>query len=424
MMPPVADATPAARRRAILGWSLYDLANTVFFLLVVTLHLPRHLARISGDESTVAWSYVPTMLVAAFLSPALGALVDRAGRAKACTFGITVVCCAATLLLGWPATALGVSLIYAIARFSYEMASVPYNALLPSVAAAGATGAISGLGVALGYVGNVVALGLLALLGLESDFAVYAFAAALFFLFTLPFHLWVREPPAPAGARCGWRDVVGATTSTWSALKRQFREPARRTYLLGMLLVCDALNTVLVQIGRYAARPEGLGLSDDGVLTFLMAVQGSAIAGGVLLGRLADRRTGRRATLLAIALLLLGVAAAQFLPGFWLRTIAMSVLGGAGLAGVWAAGRQWLVELVPPREIGEAFGFYGLVQRASVLTLFPFTWMFDRPSADGSHSYGPSVVLLLAVLAAGFELLRRTPAQRAPETAPVSASRS
>ena len=134
-----------ARRRAIIGWALYDLANTIFFLLVVTRYLPKQLFEITGSESAVSWSLVPTMLVAAILSPALGALVDRAGRAKALTFAITLVCCVATALLGFPKTALGVSLVYVVARFTYEMASVPYNALLPSVAAQAGLGAISGL---------------------------------------------------------------------------------------------------------------------------------------------------------------------------------------------------------------------------------------------------------------------------------------
>jgi UMF1 family MFS transporter len=408
MMRSVPVPPHAARRRAVLGWSLYDLANTIFFLLVVTLYLPKQMAQITGDERAVAWSYVPTMLVAAFLSPALGAFVDRAGRARTLTFAITCLCCAATALLGWQKTALALSLVYAFARFTYEMASVPYNALLPTVAAQAGLGGISGLGVALGYLGNIVALALLRFFGLEDRgyAAVYGFTAGLFLAFTLPLQWWVREPPAAAPAPWRWGDLAAATLDTLRALKRQFRQPARRGYYLGTLLVCDAVNTVLVQLGRYAQREEGLGLSDDDVKTFLMAVQISAIAGGLMLGRLADRFTGRRVTLASVALLSLGIVTAQFLPGFWLRTVAMSVLGGAGLAGVWAAGRKWLVDLVPPAEIGEACGFYGLAQRASVVTLFPFTALFEA-----TGSYDMPVLLLLALLAAGFELLRRTPAR-------------
>ena len=413
--PPAPSDPPGlkrARRRAIIGWALYDLANTIFFLLVVTRYLPKQLFEITGSESAVSWSLVPTMLVAAILSPALGALVDRAGRAKALTFAITLVCCVATALLGFPKTALGVSLVYVVARFAYEMASVPYNALLPSVAAQAGLGAISGLGVALGYLGNVLALALLLVLDLEGRYgywAVYTFAAFLFFAFTLPLQFWVSEVSPARPGPAGWRALAGATGSTFRAFGRQLRDPVRRNFLIGTFLVCDAINTVLVQVARYADRPEGLDLSDDGVLNFLIAIQVSAIVGGILLGRIADRISGRRTMLLSVAMLALGMASAQFLPGFWLRVVAMGVLGGAGLAGVWAAGRQWLVALVPREEIGEAFGFYGLAQRASVVTLLPFTTLFDR-----TQSYTSSVLLLLAFFLAGFVLLHRTPARAGP----------
>jgi UMF1 family MFS transporter len=392
----------------VLGWSLYDLANTIFFLLVVTRYVPEHLAKLTGSESAVAYAYVPAMLVSALLSPALGAVVDRAGRARRLTLVITIACCAFTVAMGAVSSALALGLLYAAARFSYEMAAVPYNALLPALASEGAVGRVSGIGVALGYAGNVLAFALILAFGLDQHgyWAVYLLAAVLFLGFTLPLHFWVVEPPAANPGSIGPRAIAVSVAGTLRALRRQLSIPARRDYLIGTFLVCDVVNTVLAQVARFAARPEGLALSGRGVTWFLLAVQGSCIVGGFLFGRGSDRHGGRRMMLLSVALLTAGLAVAQFLPGYWLRVTAMGTIGGAGLAGVWAAGRQWLVELVPRSEIGEAFGFYGLAQRASLVTLFPFTAL-----VDSTGSYAGSVAVLLVVLLAGAAFLAHAPAR-------------
>ncbi len=400
-------------RRTVISWSLYDLANTVFFLLVATKYLPKQLAEWTGSESTIAFATVPAMLLSALFSPALGALVDRGGRARALTLGLTIICCLLTAAMGVAPTPFVLALLYLGARLCYELAGVPYNALLPALVGRESVGVVSGIGVALGYAGNLVAIGLILAFGLDryGYWLLYLLAAAFFFVFTLPLRCWVPEPPPAHPGATSRRVLVGAWVETFGALRRQLRDPARRCFFLGTFLVCDVVNTVIVQVARFAEQPEGLGLSSVGVSWFLLGVQLSCVAGGFLLGRASDRRNGRWAMLLSVALLASGLAIAQFGPSLWLRVGAIGTLGGAGLAGVWACSRQWIVHLVPPAELGEAFGVYGLVQRASLLTLYPFTLLDDR-----TQSYAGSVGLLLLALVGGFVLLWRAPARVAGET--------
>lgn len=412
-----ADPTATAPRRAVLAWSLYDLANTVFFLLVATRYFPEQLAERTGSESAVALTYVPAMLLSAFLSPALGALVDRIGHARALAFGLTLACCAATVGMAIADGTVALALLYVAARFAYEMAAVPYNALLPALAGAGTIGAISGAGVALGYVGNLFAFGLILAFDLDAHGygALYLLAAALFIGFTLPMRFLVAEQPPtrldPLPRRRG-ELLRMAFREGFAALRRQLAPPARRAYFLGLFFVCDSVNTVLAQVARYAARPEGLALGPDSITWFLLGIQLSCIAGGFLFGRCSDRCGGRRATLAAVALLFAGLFVAQFAPWWGVRVAAIGTIGGAGLAGIWAASRHWLVQLVPAHELGEAFGVYGLAQRASLLTLFPFTALVDRGAASGAGSYSGSVGVLLLALAIGFVLLAKAPQSR------------
>ena len=413
----MADPAPAPSRRVIVAWSLYDLANTVFFLLVATRYLPEQLALLTGSESTVVAAYVPAMLLSALLSPALGALVDRVGRARRYALAFTIVCCAATAALALPFGAWWLIALYVIARFTYEMAAVPYNALLPALVGEEAVGWVSGVGVALGYLGNLLALGAITLVGLDPARhgygALYLIAAVLFLAFTLPMRFCVPELPPASDAPVRTETLRAAFRDGFAALRRQLAPPERRAFFLGVFFACDAVNTVLAQVARYAARPEGLGFTGAEVNYFLLGVQLSCIAGGFLFGKASDRFGGRRATLWSVALLFVAFVAAQFTPWRWLRVGAIGTIGGAGLAGIWTASRHWLVQLVPPRERGEAFGVYGLVQRASLLTLWPFTALVDAAERAGAPSYVASVGVLLAALAIGFAFLVRVRATAA-----------
>lgn len=406
-------ADPVRRRRAVLAWSLYDLANTVFFLLVATRYFPDHLAARSGSESALAWAYVPAMLLSAALSPVLGAWVDRAGGARRLALLFTLVCCGATLLLATTEAPLLLAAGFALSRFAYEMAAVPYNALLPSLAAAGAVGRASGLGVGLGYLGNLLAIGAIAASGLDPArdgyASIYVFATALFVLFSLPLRWWVPELASPPDAPRGVELLRTALRDGAAALRRQLAPPGRRLFFLGVFFACDAVNTVLMQVARYAGQSAGLGFDASGVNAFLLGVQFACILGGLAFGRYSDRHGGRRATLVAVAFLFVAFAVAQFAPWDALKVGAIATIGGAGLAGIWAASRHWLVQLVPPAEQGEAFGVYGMAQRASLLTLWPFTALYDASLARGAPSYAAPVVLLLLALGAGFACFMRAP---------------
>ena len=65
-------------------------------------------------------------------------------------------------------------------------------------------------------------------------------------------------------------------------------------------------------------------------------------------------------------------------------------VGGPGVAGLWVAGRKWVVELAPPGDVGTLFGFYGFSNKLSLLNLTLFSFL-----ADWTGGYTSSVVVLL-----------------------------
>ena len=73
-------------------------------------------------------------------------------------------------------------------------------------------GRLSGIGVAVGYVGTLLTAVILLLLGItESPDPIFPIAGVLFAIFAVPIFLVVREPtPPPGSERVTWADLRGS----------------------------------------------------------------------------------------------------------------------------------------------------------------------------------------------------------------------
>src|SRR3954471_14979878 len=95
---PSSQSKPAAhiiKRRAVVGWVLYDLANTIFSMGVVSLYFPLWIRDAVGPQKADAQSGVITAIsmgLIFFASPLLGAMTDRARRRMPFLIGSTFIC--------------------------------------------------------------------------------------------------------------------------------------------------------------------------------------------------------------------------------------------------------------------------------------------------------------------------------------------
>ena len=141
-----------------LSWALYDFANTIFSFAIVSFAMGPWATRFLGEAGgtflfTVALSL--SVAVNAVVSPVLGAMSDRTGGRKRYLLVFTACAWLPTLFIGFVDIGLGL-LFFAIANFAFQAALIYYDAMLPDVARPGMLGRLSGVGVALGYVGTIV----------------------------------------------------------------------------------------------------------------------------------------------------------------------------------------------------------------------------------------------------------------------------
>src|SRR3954471_4464604 len=151
---------PTIRKRAVTGWILYDLANTIFSMGVISLNFPLWIRDAVGPARADANYGIITavsMVIIFFASPLLGAMTDRAKRRMPFLIGSTLVFVGFTAFLArfgfyWTAA------FFVIANIAYQAGTQFYDAMLPEVSTEENRGRIGGIGVGIGYLGSYIAV--------------------------------------------------------------------------------------------------------------------------------------------------------------------------------------------------------------------------------------------------------------------------
>ena len=371
----VAEAGPAsvgpggARReyplRAVVGWVLYDLANTVFAYAILTRYFNEWIIVERGQpDILVGFMTLGVGLVLLVTLPLAGALADRLGRRKPFLVAFTLVSVAATALLAFTDGLLAALLVAGVAIFAYNSALAHYDPLLAAVAPPERRGLVSGLGVGVGYVGVLLAIVLLGRVvepGQNQD--AFLPVAAMFLVLSIPCFLWVRDrPPATADSpdpslrpggpgRAARRErpprrARGARPAARRALSLRGRDRDRRR-------LHDRLRAAHRRVRRGEHRRPARHLA---------GLRGARRARGGGAGRseLGPKRV-LAGTLVVFAAVLLMVAVSGAGMLLWLAGPAVGIAFGA----VWTSDRVFLVRLCPEERRGEAFGLYTLVGKAS-----------------------------------------------------------
>ena len=408
-------APAPARERG--SWALYDFANTIFSMNVVTLYFAVWLVTERGASNT-AYSLATSLssLIVLFLAPWVGAVSDASGRRKPWVVGMTLVCVAATLALS-PLSRAGLFPIlaaFAVANTAYQLALPPYNAMLPELVPEGGRGRLSGLGTALGYAGSITGVLLVAPfvtggLGIPAGGRQAAFTptALLFLLFALPFFLFCRDHLARRPAeRVRWTGIV---VELASALRDSRRHRGLTRFVVATYFYQDALGTAISFMALYAVTV--LGLPAGGEIRLFVTLTIPAIVGAYLAGRASDRwgpRRTLRIVLLGWIVGLMAVALAPTLLAFWIG----GFIVGFAFGGIWSAERPLLLTLVPEAEAGRFFGLLALSARAAAI-VGPLLWaaIVDGLAAPlGKNvAYRLAVVSLAFLMTVAFWLLRGVP---------------
>ncbi len=403
---------PVGRLRWLpaLSWSLYDFANTIFSMNVVSLYFALWVTVDKGAPDLVYSVAASTsMLLIALTSPLLGAVSDQVGRRLPFLVFFTGVCVLATALIGLVNSLWLGLLFFMVANYAYQSGLIYYDSLLPAVSKPETQGRISGIGVAMGYAGAI--LGIVAVapfVAAGGRSAAFLPTAVLFALFALPCFLFVKEKAKTqargAAALFSLTQWRRATSQTLRTLRHARRYEGLLRFLLARFLYTDAINTVILFMSVYAVRVAGF---NDGEVQLLLIISTTfAVLGSLVYGQVVDRWGPKRSLNVvlaqwAVALLLAALSYDKTL--FWL----VGPIAGLSMGSTWVCDRVFLLRLSPPQHVGEFFGLYGLAGRFSSI-FGPLLWgaIVFVLQGWGDGRYRVAVLSLLVLLLAGAWVLQ------------------
>ena len=449
------------------SWALYDFANTIFSMNVATLYFAVWLiADLGASNTAYAIGNGVSSLLVVISVPVLGALSDERGRRKPWVVGFTILSCAACAAIGilgqhslpvtgeavtggttlpasWLAslgTLTWVLVAFVVANYAYQAALPFYNAMLPELVPPSEQGRLSGIGTAVGYVGTIVGLVLVApffngavpLLGAlpgtvlatlhrlvpftEHGGRVSTFVptALLFALFSLPLFFFCHDrttgrEKTPIDWKRAFRDV-GHT------LRDARDHHGALPFILASFLYQDAIGTIVSFMAIYAVKAMGFAKGAETTLFLVLTVP--AIFGSYAAGRLVDRVGARWTLVLTIwgwILLLVAMVAVPSQRAFWFVGLLIGLIFG----GVPTAERPLLLSLVPEAEAGRFFSLLLLSSRAAAV-LGPLVWSLTvdilEPTRGTGVAYRAAVLTVAAMFIASLVLLRHVP-DKGPRTA-------
>lgn len=454
-------------RRDVISWALYDFANTIYSMNILSLYFAGWLVVDLGFQDIhYSMAFSASMLAAAILMPALGYLSDR--KSQKTPRGSSIMSQPRLLLLLiftagavasviaftiTPVSAIALILFFfGMSNFFFEGGIVFYNALLDSVSTPDNVGKVSGFGVSLGYGGSIVGMILVLpfvtgdLFGLNIPFiegggksAAFLPTAVFYALFSIPIFLWVREAGAGAphlsdqtASRVESNNNSGLITAyknVWRSLKSTEKYPGLLRFLISDCFFEDAIATVIIFMAVFTERVLGLGDSDR--VTFFILSTVFAMIGAYLLGLMADRLSPKKVLFGIVAgwitvLLFFAVNSNEII--FWILGPIVGIL----LGGVWSVSRPLLMQLSPPEKLGEFFGLFSLSGRAAaiggplvwgaVVYLFspdriPGRYLADWLGLTGEAAdklpYRLAVLSLAAMMALGLYIFRKVPDRKA-----------
>ncbi|MFD4368097.1 MFS transporter [Rhodococcus sp. NPDC058521] len=431
----------ATTRKQVVAWGLWDWGSAAFNAVILTFVFSVYLTDAVGDDlpgsvsasTWLGWALGIAGFVIAVTAPVTGQRFDATGRRKwalgLLTFA-TVGCMAGMFFVrdSYQYLWLGLVLL-AAGSVIFELANVPYNAMLRQVSTPSNIGRVSGFGWAMGYFGGIVLLLLCyfgfisgegdtrGLLGLTTDGGlnirlVALLGAVWFAVFTVPVLLKVPELPRtgadPGAAKAG---VAESYRVLWRDLRELWTTDRRTVYfLIASALFRDGLAGVFTFGAVLAVNVYEIAAAD--VLLFGVAANIISAIGALVAGRFDDRIGPKSvivfslASMVVVGVVLIAVSG----PGmFWVFGLLLCLFVGPAQSSA----RTFLARLTPPGREGQLFGLYATTGRAvSFLspTLFGFfAWWF------GSDRAG--IVGLLLVLVVGLIALS---AVRAPERESVT----
>jgi UMF1 family MFS transporter len=407
-------------KRNIFLWVLYDFANSlvsiVFFLyfaqwIVVDRGLPDIYFNLTFTVSAV---------LLLFTVPITGFLLDKYFRRitglRYTTIGTALLygTCAVFAIFNMSIPAL---IFFALGLYMYLLTFTFYTPLINDISVPEKRGKVSGLGTAANYIGQFAGLaivlpfsnGSLSLFGSAARAETLLPAVFAFTLLALPMLIWFKEPKKEKTRFQFTSEMRGLLAET----KRLFLFPGIALFMLSYFLFNDAVLTAANNFPIFLEQV--WGVSDTVKTYILLGILVTSALGGLVSGAVADRFGHKRTLTFIVAGWIFILPLVGLITNFTWFVIATTIMG-FWFGSNWAVSRSVMSYLAPSHGHNLAFGYFGLVERASSF-VGPIVWGLTVTSlvSMGSDRYRFATLAVTVFVVLGFIALLKVRSDRPAE---------
>ncbi len=417
-------------KKEILGWCMYDVADSAFTTVIVTaLYAPYFSKIVVGNpqKADFLWGLGASIseVIVALLAPILGAIADYSGSRKKflAVCALTIVFFTGALYFVGPgAVSLGLGL-YIIANIGFAGGGVFIDSFLPGISNESNAGRISGMKWTLGYLSGLIAIALCLPLAknivdnptseqLSLARLIPVVVAVYYAVTVIPTFLFLRDrsvaKPLPAGENyltVGFRQL-----KTTLRQMRRYKELFK--LLIAFLIYNDGVVTVIYFAALYASNT--IGFTTEEITIMFIAMNVIAAAGAFTFGWVADRIGQKKTIMISLCIWLATVVLAYFAyskAAFY----GVATLAGIGMGSSQSVTRSLVALFTPKEKAAEFFGFLGIAGKALAF-LGPLVFGLIS-NATGSQR--PAILAIGTFFIVGMIVLSSVDEKRGKEAAKI-----
>lgn len=431
-------------KKNVFFWAMYDLANTIFSMIIVSLIIKKYVFVVAQLEAGIDYSMINFIwgsfslgmqFFVAVSVPIIGRFSDRAGKRKPFVISLTGVILLFACLIGFTHNLALVLIFFLIANVSYQFSLVFYDAMLPYIAKREDRETVAGFGVGWGYLGTVISL-LVALpfilavgsiqsvppvgYGYADTPIVFIISMLLFLVFTIPF-LFVKEKQRKGKMPPLGQLIKDSLRNVKSTFKDVIEYKPMLRFIMGYFFVSDIANVVVANMLLIVT--DGIVVGADPALrdlygsVFIIISALSAVVSTYFVGKFGKKYGGKNTFYLVGLLwglsLAIGVILIFTMPMVYvglnlpfIMFLLMGIVAGPALGGTWTAARIMVMELSPKNKFGEYFGFSKLSGKVSS-AIGPFIWgtVMLSWALVGKNAYGLAMISVAVIMVIGILII-------------------
>jgi UMF1 family MFS transporter len=415
------------KKRAQTAWAMYDWANSSFATTIMGSILPNYFAAYIAAEGALAiWGYTVAIgsLIAALISPVLGAIADFRGSKKkfmAFFIAVGVISTGLLFMVKSPDDQLLASILYILGTIGFAGSLVFYDALLPHVADDDEIDQVSSKGYALGYIGGgllllinviMIFLGptLLPHMGEEQATMLMmrlslASVAVWWAVFSIPIFRRVKEPVRMVEtSEIGQSVLTVGFSRFFKTLKEITKFRDLFWFLLTFFVYANGIGTIITMAVAFGT---DLGFGTMILIGTLLMVQFVAAPFSIWFGKL-SKKIGVKQSI-SLSLMVYAVIA---VVGFFMSKEWHFLMLGFGVAmvqgGSQALSRSLVGQLMPKSKTAEFYGFFSVSEKFNTV-VGPFIMaLITQLTGDGRYG----IISLVIFFVAGILMLRSVDIER------------